>query len=110
MPKETFGNFIKQTIWVEEVSGQWPNTFSIDMSGKVLEFMQNFNKGDIVDVECNLRGRHWEKGDNEGVFNSISGWKISRRILDSASQQPANDGHPSGFEPLDVNPVDDLPF
>ena len=112
---ETFSSFTKQTIWVEETSGQYPNTFTIDMSGKALEFMKNFKQGDTVEVEVNVRGRYWNKNGKEGVFNSLSGWKIQKVGQESnqqgATQGPAdNGGHPEGFQPVEDKYNDDLPF
>lgn len=120
MQPETFNTFTKQTIWIEEISGQYPQTYNIDMSGKALDYMNNYNQGDIVEVEANLRGRYWNKNGKEGVFISLSGWKIQKAGSQQASNQQgytapastpvANDGHPAGFTPIDDNDSDQLPF
>lgn len=116
---ETFNTFTKQTIWVEEISGQYPQTYAIDMSGKALDYMSNYKEGDIVDVECNLRGRYWNKNGKEGVFLSLSGWKIQKaggnqpttqQGYTAPSSTPVSpDGHTQGFTPVE-NQADDLPF
>jgi len=108
MQPETFNTFTKQTIWVEEITGQYPNTYSIDMSGQSLDYMGNYKTNDLVDVEVNVRGRYYNKNGKEGVFNSLAGWKI-QKVGVSQSAPADNGGHPAGFKPVETAP-DDLPF
>lgn len=75
----------KQTIVVEEMQGQFPQSMSIDMLNDKIKLSETLKVGDVVNVSVNFRS-------NEGTewrhFNSINGWKVAL-IAKSASDEAA---------------------
>lgn len=68
----------KKTINLEVQDGEYTNVFSIEASGKTLDILDNFSKGQKVKVQINLRGREYtDKNTGElKCFNSLSAWRI----------------------------------
>lgn len=77
-PVETFGNFTKQVIWIEEVEQNFNNTYEVEFIKNRIKELEGFKSGDLVEIEADVQGRYVSKNGKEYVFNSISGWRISK--------------------------------
>jgi hypothetical protein len=67
LPKITVGsnNTEKQSIVVEEHTGEYPNSLCIDFFKDKTKKLSSFTKGDIVTVQYNTKAREY----NDRVFN-----------------------------------------
>jgi hypothetical protein len=70
--------YSEQRFWVQEMDGQYPNTFEIISNGKTLGVLDGFSEGDNVVVDANLNGKHFNGAKGERVFVSINLWKINK--------------------------------
>ena len=111
---QTFGSngFRKREI-VVTTEEQYPQHIMIEFVQDKTDLLNNYQVGQDVKVNINLRGREWVNPQGETkYFNSIQGWRIE------AVQAGAPQGMPEvspaqAFEPAtDVNEEDhdDLPF
>jgi hypothetical protein len=117
-PVETYGKFSKRVVWVEEQNVQYPNTYSIEFSGRNISLVDNLVPGDMVTCQVDLRGRAYEKDGKKGCINSLSCWRVDRlskgaKAAPSTRQQTGGIPHQgeqsaSGYQPATDD--DDLPF
>lgn len=89
----------KQSIRVEETTGQYPNSLVIDFFGKKIEIVAKYKVGDNVVVEFNSR----TSSHNDKTYNNISG----RSVALSGEQ---TDTQRFDKERADAILWDDLPF
>lgn len=109
-PEETFGNFKKIVVWIDEVEVQWPNTYEVQfVQAKTVE-LDGYKEGELVELDVDVRGRYSKKDDKEYVFNSLTAWRIQRIGQGSQTTQEAPGG--SELPPIDTSAKkeDDLPF
>lgn len=56
---------------------QYPQVIGIQFQQNNVNDLDNFQEGDIVTIDINLRGREWTNKEGEPVvFNTVQGWKI----------------------------------
>lgn len=56
---------------------QYPQEVCIEVHNAVIDKLKDVSPGDVVSVDCNLRGRRYEKsGQDTRWFNTIAMWKI----------------------------------
>jgi single-stranded DNA-binding protein len=86
--------FKKQELTIKTENESYPQFITFQVVNDKCDLVANLNKGDVVEVSYNLRGREWNSP--EGVtkyFNTIEAWSI---VLTSKQEQN--------------EVVDDLPF
>lgn len=97
-PTETKGNFSFRILWLTaEHETQYPQTLEIQFPKEKGDLLNGLNEGDIVTVDFNLRGRVWNNGNEDKVFNTVSGWKLSKN----------NTAQPAAYS--DKSPQNDTP-
>ncbi|MCT8339553.1 DUF3127 domain-containing protein [Flavobacteriaceae bacterium TK19130] len=111
---KTYGNngFRKREV-VVTTEEQYPQHLMIEFVQDKTDLLNNFQVGQNVKIQINLRGREWTNPQGETkYFNSIQGWRI-----ENIDQSVSNDMPPvppaDAFEPAnDFNEEDhdDLPF
>lgn len=112
---QTFGNngFRKREI-VVTTEEQYPQHIMVEFVQDKTDLLNNFQVGQEVKININLRGREWVNPQGETkYFNSIQGWRI-----EAAQSAPADNAMPpvppaDAFEPagnLKEDEHDDLPF
>ncbi|WP_203294704.1 DUF3127 domain-containing protein [Luteirhabdus pelagi] len=111
---KTYGNngFRKREV-VITTEEQYPQHLMIEFVQDKTDLLNNFQVGQNVKIQINLRGREWTNPQGETkYFNSIQGWRI-----ENIDQSVSNDMPPvppaDAFEPAnDFNEEDhdDLPF
>jgi len=114
---QTFGSngFRKREV-VVTTDEQYPQMIMVEFIQDKCDLLNNFNIGDDVKININLRGREWI--NPEGVakyFNSIQGWRIEKLTGNTAQSTPAPVENMNAFEPADdtkttEEAADDLPF
>ena len=112
---QTFGaNGFRKRELVLTTEEQYPQHIMVEFVQDKTELLNNFNVGQQVKININLRGREWTNPQGEvKYFNSIQGWRI-----EALSQETSGTDIPpippiDAFEPaVDLNKEDhdDLPF
>lgn len=64
--------------------GDWPQVCRFDLLGGNVGLADGISKGDVVEVNFDLRGREWK---DEKVFNSLVIWKLEK--VGEAESHPA---------------------
>lgn len=107
-PKQVVNaNFIKQEVWLRLGDDKYPQTVCVEFSNKKLDRLAEFENGEEVNVDFELRGREF-KGR---VYNTLFGTNINplpkadpARVITQDKIQEMNEGL------VNDNPADDLPF
>ena len=119
--EQTFGAYgFRKRELVITTSEQYPQTLMIEFVQDHCDLLNNYQVGQDVQININLRGREWV--NPEGVtkyINSIQGWSIQLFTANNVAT-PATDAHPfpttqSTTPTPDVDKTadegkDDLPF
>jgi len=91
---------------INDASGQYPQIIAFQSAQDRCEMLDNFNIGDMVEVNFNLRGREWTSPQGDvRVFNTLDAWKVTS--LNAAAAAPATAASAETFTP---ETGDDLPF
>ncbi|WP_452224903.1 DUF3127 domain-containing protein [Lacinutrix chionoecetis] len=111
---QTFGsNGFRKRELVVTTEEQYPQHILVEFVQDKVDLLNNYQVGQDVKVNINLRGREWTNPQGEvKYFNSIQGWRIE------GVQAGAPGGAPevppaAAFEPatdLKEEDHDDLPF
>ncbi len=112
---QTFGNngFRKREI-VVTTEEQYPQHIMVEFVQDKTDLLNNFQVGQQVKININLRGREWVNPQGETkYFNSIQGWRIEALQPEAASGNVPPVPPADAFEPagdLNQDEHDDLPF
>lgn len=102
---QTFGsNGFRKRELVVTTDEQYQQTILIEFVQDKCDILNNYQIGQKVKVNVNLRGREWVNPQGEAkYFNTIQGW----RIENLNSSEPQQNSEPVNIEP---EKGDDLPF
>ncbi len=112
--KEVGSSGFKKRDVVVTTDEQYPQHILVQFVQDKCDLLNNFNVGDAVKIDINLRGREWINPQGETVyFNTIQGWRIAK--LQAEAPVTAAPPMPSAeaFEPaasFTEEDHDDLPF
>ncbi len=115
--KQVSERFTKREFVLELVDGKYPQTVLFQLTGDRCASLDQFQVGDEVRLEFNLRGREWRspQGDVK-YFNSLDVWRIEPARQAQRARRASGGGDPRDAEvppPRDEprpGDVDDLPF
>lgn len=116
--KEYGRNGFQKREMVLTTEEQYPQHLKIEFVQDKTNLLDSYEKGQLVKISINLRGREWINPEGEAVyFNSINGWRIEA-VQQEKNQPPQGNTPPPpnepSFEPMDGNDDfgddDDLPF
>jgi hypothetical protein len=113
--KEVGSAGFKKRDIVVTTDEQYPQHILVQFVQDKCELLNNYQAGDAVKIDINLRGREWVNPQGETVyFNTIQGWRISKVQAEapSAPQMPPMPAA-QAFEPatnFKEEEHDDLPF
>ena len=92
---------------------QYPQMLMVEFTQDKCDLLNNYNVGEDVKININLRGREWINPEGEAkYFNSIQGWRIEKLQADTPAEMPpieAVDAFEAADNISDEEP-DDLPF
>src|SRR6185503_4748500 len=75
--KQVSERFTKREFVLELVDGKYPQTVLFQLTGDRCASLDQFQIGDEVRLEFNLRGREWRSPQGETkYFNSLDVWRI----------------------------------
>lgn len=112
---QTFGTngFRKREI-VVTTEEQYPQHIMVEFVQDKTDLLNNFQVGQQVKININLRGREWVNPQGETkYFNSIQGWRIEALQSEAAPTDMPPVPPTDAFEPagdLNTEDNDDLPF
>ena len=112
---QSFGsNGFRKRELVVTTEEQYPQHILVEFVQDKCDLLNNYQVGQDVKVNINLRGREWVNPQGETkYFNSIQGWRIEGVQAGSAPQGMPEVPPAQAFEPAkDVKSEDhdDLPF
>lgn len=111
---QTFGNngFRKREV-VITTEEQYPQHLMIEFVQDKTDLLNNYQVGQTVKININLRGREWVNPQGETkYFNSIQGWRIENLENTAQANMPPIPDE-DAFEPISdfkEEDHDDLPF
>lgn len=109
------GGFKKRDI-VVTTDEQYPQHILVQFVQDKCDLLNNYQVGDQVKIDINLRGREWTNQQGETVyFNTIQGWRIGKVQAEAPAAAPQTPPMPAAetFAPatnLNEEEPDDLPF
>ena len=108
------GGFKKRDI-VVTTDEQYPQHILVQFVQDKCDLLNNFQVGEQVKIDINLRGREWTNPQGEIVyFNTIQGWRIGKLAAESttAPQMPPMPAAEAFAPATNVNEeeADYLPF
>jgi len=99
------GTFKSKNIIVT-TDEQYPQHISIQFVQDKCDLLNNFNVGENVKIDINLRGREWTNPQGETVyFNTIQGWRIAKQDASQQSQSAVDN-----YDSEQKEEPSDLPF
>jgi hypothetical protein len=112
---QTFGtNGFRKREVVVTTEEQYPQHIMIEFVQDKTDLLNNFQVGQQVKININLRGREWVNPQGETkYFNSIQGWRIEAVQTDTSNLEMPPVPPAEAFEPandLNEDDHDDLPF
>jgi Domain of unknown function (DUF3127) len=112
---QTFGtNGFRKREVVITTEEQYPQHIMIEFVQDKTDLLNNYQVGQQVKININLRGREWVNPQGETkYFNSIQGWRIENVQQETATGNVPPVPPAEAFEPVDKlneNDHDDLPF
>jgi hypothetical protein len=110
---QTFGsNGFRKRELVVTTEEQYPQHILIEFVQDKTDLLNNYQAGQAVKVNINLRGREWVNPQGETkYFNSVQGWRIENAAATGENMPPVAPAE--AFEPatnLNEEDHDDLPF
>lgn len=111
---QTFGsNGFRKRELVITTEEQYPQHILVEFVQDKTDLLNNFQVGQSVKVNINLKGREWINPQGETkYFNSIQGWRIENLQEETSGEMPPIPPM-DAFEPvtdLNEDDHDDLPF
>lgn len=108
-------SFTAREFVIEVAEGQYPQMVKFQLVQDKCTLVDDFNEGDQIEVEFDLRGREW----NGKYFTNLQAWRISRAGegggsadsdmgSQSASPKPATASKDTSSVATDFD--DDIPF
>ena len=55
---------------------EYPDFLKLEVVQNKTDLLDKYKVGDSVEVDINLKGKKWEKGEKSGYFNSLQAWRI----------------------------------
>jgi len=103
-------------VLATDLSTPYPQYVSFQVTQDKCSMLDQFNEGEEIKVQFNLRGREWNGPQGIKYFNTLEAWRLEKAVggQTSAPAQNANSGmNESTKAPVfnsSVSDNDDLPF
>ena len=112
--KEVGSAGFKKRDIVVTTDEQYPQHILVQFVQDKCELLNNYQIGEAVKIDINLRGREWTNQQGETVyFNTIQGWRIGKVQSEAAPTASAPMPPAQAFAPataINEEEPDDLPF
>ena len=107
----------REFVLSTDLSTPYPQHVSFQVTQDKCVLLDNYNVGDELKIQFNLRGREWNGPQGIKYFNTLEAWRIEKTngLAASASQntQASSNKIETGTPPVftgNTNDNDDLPF
>lgn len=107
----------REFVLTTETNTPYPQHVSFQVTQDKCALLDNFNEGEELKVQFNLRGREWNGPQGVKYFNTLDAWRIERVNAGSAaapsapaSRQANENTATSPVFNSDISDNDDLPF
>jgi len=108
----------REFVLTTEANTPYPQYVSFQVTQDKCSLLDQFNEGEEVRIQFNLRGREWNGPQGVKYFNTLEAWRIEKLQSSNPTQaaQPAAKSQGSSGSPVtpvfsaDPNDNDDLPF
>jgi hypothetical protein len=88
--KEVGTSGFKKRDVVVTTDEQYPQHILVQFVQEKCDLLNNYQVGDAVKIDINLRGREWTNPQGEMVyFNTIQGWRIGKMQAESTANPVA---------------------
>ena len=113
-PEQQVSPTFKKRELVVTTEETYPQHIMIEFTQDKCDLLNNYQVGEAVKIDINLRGREWTNPQGETVyFNTIQGWRIAKAQAEApaapAPPMPAAAAFPPATSINEEEP-DDLPF
>jgi single-strand DNA-binding protein len=103
-------------VLATDLSTPYPQYVSFQVTQDKCSMLDQFNEGEEIKVQFNLRGREWNGPQGIKYFNTLEAWRLEK-VSGGQSSSPAQNSN-SGMQENTSAPVfnssiadnDDLPF
>ena len=108
--KQVSATFKKREFVVEYAENPlYPEFIKLELSQDKCNLLDQFQTGDWLEVDFNLRGRRWTNPEGaETIINHLQAWKVFKGVQPAA--QPQNETATKFQMQNIVDTVEDLPF
>lgn len=105
----------REFVLTTEATSPYPQQVSFQLTQDKCSLLDQYNVGDELKIQFNLRGREWNGPQGIKYFNTLEAWRIEKIGTGSANPgaQSAVSNEQSKSAPVftsDINNNDDLPF
>src|SRR4051812_42113033 len=110
----------REFVLTTEANTPYPQHVSFQVTQDKCTVLDQFNEGDEVKVQFNLRGREWNGPQGIKYFNTLEAWRIERAQAGASNTQGSSQSAPASNNSMNSSsaPVftgntsdnDDLPF
>ena len=74
--------------FVIETEDKYPQLVSLQLTQDKCPLLDDYEVGDAVDVDINIRGREWTSPKGEvKYFNTLEAWRLNRAQTEEASYE-----------------------
>lgn len=106
----------REFVLSTDLSTPYPQHVSFQVTQDKCALLDNYNVGDELKIQFNLRGREWNGPQGIKYFNTLEAWRIEKTNGLAASATPNTQtakietGNPPVFSGNTAGDNDDLPF
>lgn len=105
----------REFVLTTEASTPYPQHVSFQLTQDKVNLLDQFNVGDEMKIQFNLRGREWNGPQGIKYFNTLEAWRIEKLAGGglTPNQNTQSNNIESTGSPVftsNVNDNDDLPF
>jgi len=103
----------REFVLSTDMSTPYPQHVSFQVTQDKCSMLDQFNPGDELKVQFNLRGREWNGPQGVKYFNTLEAWRIEKVAAGTSSATTSNTMQESTPAPVfnsSISDNDDLPF
>ena len=106
----------REFVLTTEASTPYPQHVSFQLTQDKVNLLDQYNVGDEMKVQFNLRGREWNGPQGIKYFNTLEAWRIEKGTgggLSTPTQNTQSNNVENTTSPVftsNTNDNDDLPF
>lgn len=102
-------------VLATDLNTPYPQYVSFQVTQDKCNLLDQFNEGDELRVQFNLRGREWNGPQGIKYFNTLEAWRLERSsgssaAASSSAQQSSAPATPAPVFNSSIADNDDLPF